>query len=191
MSVAHTVKCITLGMPTLFFGGQPRARAGVDGLARRVLGAASDRLFTLRSEAFGPGQELPGRFSAKGGNLSPPLSWTGVPGTARSLALIVEDPDAPTPKPFVQWLVYSISPLADGFPEGAAHGALEGKNSLMKGGYAGASPPKGDRPHRYHFQLFALDRDLSLPAGLGRGALLAALRDHVLAATECVATFAR
>jgi Raf kinase inhibitor-like YbhB/YbcL family protein len=191
MSMAHTVKCLTLGMPAMFLGGKPRARAGEEGLAFRVLGAATSAGLTLTSEAFAFGDRLLPRFSAEGGNRSPPLSWVGVPAAAKSLVLIAEDPDAPTPKPFVHWMVYGISPLVTGFPEGAANGALEGKNSTMKMGYTGAAPPKGDSPHRYHFQLFALDFDPRLAANLGRRALLDAMQGHVTAAADLVGTYVR
>jgi Raf kinase inhibitor-like YbhB/YbcL family protein len=191
MSMTHAVRCLTLGMPTLLFGGQPKARAGNQGLALNVLGVDTRSDLLVGSSAFGPGQELPPRFSAAGGNRSPPISWSGMPAETRSLALLVEDPDAPTPKPFLHWMVYAISPRVSGFPEGEANGALEGKNSLLKLGYTGAAPPRGDRPHRYHFQLFALRLEPKLPAALGRRALLTALRGQVIAAADCIATFAR
>jgi Raf kinase inhibitor-like YbhB/YbcL family protein len=191
MSLAHTVKCLTLGMPTLVFGGQPGARAGADGLAARGLGARTYPGFELGSPAFLSGERLPARFSAEGGNRSPPLAWTGVPPGTRSLVLVVEDPDAPTPRPFLHWMKYGISPLTDAIPEGGAADGNEGLNSQLQRGYLGAAPPRGDRAHVYHFQLFALDTERRLAGGVGRRAVLAAMKGHVLAVAECTATYSR
>jgi len=154
---------------------------------------------SLQSSAFQEGQPIPERYSADGRNLSPPLSWSGLPNGTRSLALVVEDPDAPGAEPFVHWLLYEIpadtSSLPEGIPPQAGReqlgGALQGQNSTGKIGYFGPRPPKGDPPHHYHFQLYALDADLHLPAGAGRQALRDALSGHELARGELIGTFSR
>jgi len=170
-------------------------RAGVDKLAsRRLAGDAASRA-TLRtldvsSTAFDDGDTLPLAFTSDGASIPPPIAWDNVPDDARSLALVVEDPDAPYPRPFVHWLVYSL-PVAVSSMAAAPAGARQGKNSKLATGYTGAAPPPGHGVHRYHFQLFALDSILELPAGAGRTAVIDAMRGHVLAWGEIVATYQR
>ena len=188
MELSRIVKSLALGMPALIKGGQPGYRAGDEQLALRILAPPAG--LTVLSDTFVTGWPLPATAGADFGNKSPPLRWTSVPEQARSLALIVEDPDAPTVKPFVHWLIWNIDTSVTELKTGARF-AVEGRNSTLRKGFAGAAPPRGDRPHRYHFQLFALDRLLELPAGTGRGKLLAAMRGHVLASGELVGTYAR
>jgi hypothetical protein len=112
---------------------------------------------------------------------------------------MVEDPDAPTPKPFVHWLMYNIPPDLRGIaedvrrenPAASASGALQGKNSNLKLGWTGMAPPKGDTPHHYHFQLFALDKPLDIGAGTGRSVLIDAMAGHVIGRGEVVGTYQR
>ncbi len=121
---------------------------------------------TLSSTAFAGGKPIPRRHSGDGEDLSPPLSWSGVPSSARELALIVDDPDAPTKEPWVHWVIYKIPVGTEGFAEGVppiGHPgypptALQGKNSWGSFGYRGPAPPKGHGVHRYFFKLYALDR---------------------------------
>jgi Raf kinase inhibitor-like YbhB/YbcL family protein len=193
------MKSVTTGMPVLLTGGQPGYRAGNDKLAwsRPDLSAADT--VSVRSDAFENGSNIPRKYSAEEQNISPPLSWSNVPEGAMSLALIVEDPDAPTPNPFVHWLLYNIPADLRALPEDVGHeevaakagGAYQGKNSSLKIGWTGMAPPKGDVPHHYHFQLFALDRQLPLKPGAGRAALLEAMAGHVVARGEIVGTFQR
>ena len=200
MEIGRVLRSATMGMPSLFTGGQPGFRAGDDRLAwfRAELNGAS-RL-SVRSPAFDDGSEIPSKYSADGENISPPLVWSDVPQATGSLALIVEDPDAPTPEPFVHWLLYNIPPEVRQVQENvprelvvAINGgsAMQGKNSSLKIGWTGMAPPKGDTPHHYHFQLFALDRLLSLEAGAGRKALLDAMAGHVLAKGQITGTYQR
>ncbi len=154
----------------------------------------------LQSPAFKQNHLIPRKYTGDGDDVSPELSWSGVPTAARELALIVDDPDAPTPEPWVHWIIYKIPPsitdLADHVPP-ALHvsrpaGALQGKNSWPKGiGYRGPAPPKGHGLHHYHFRLYALDAPLDLKPGADKSELLAAMKGHILAEGELVGTYQR
>ncbi len=150
---------------------------------------------SVESKAFGPQESIPQRYSAYGQGVSPPLSWSNLPRTTRSLVLVVEDPDAPTDAPFVHWLMASIPPTASGVAENASAqaqslpGPLQGENSTGSLGYFGPRPPHGDGPHHYHFQVFALDRELGLQPGFTRRQLLARMEGHVLATGELVGRY--
>ena len=166
-------------------------RAGDDKIAARKLGVTEAiRSIDVRSTAFTDGGSLPVTFTADGAGAAPPITWTNVPDDARSLVLIAEDPDAPFPRPFVHWLVYSL-PVTTSSIESSPAGGREGKNSTLKTGYSPAAPPAGHGMHHYHFQIFALDTVLELGEGAGRSALLDAMRHHVIAWGEIVATYER
>jgi Raf kinase inhibitor-like YbhB/YbcL family protein len=151
------------------------------------------------SDAFKPGQAIPEEFTADGPNVSPPLRWTALPPGTRELAMIVEDPDAPRPEPFVHWVLYKIPAAAGELPGRvpqqaklkAPPGALQGKNSFGKIGYGGPAPPPGHGTHHYHFRLYALDEPLEVREGLDKDALLAAMSDHVLDEGDLVGTYRR
>jgi Raf kinase inhibitor-like YbhB/YbcL family protein len=150
---------------------------------------------SLVSEVFVEAGHIPARYTADGKNESPPLLWAKAPSAALSLALLVEDPDAGTPAPFLHWLVYGISPLRQRLPPGIPPFGVDfieqGLNSTLRRGYTGFAPPRGDRPHRYVFELFALDTPLPVPAGAGRSRVLRAMRGHVCAYGELMGTYAR
>ena len=137
----------------------------------------------LTSSAFRHEGTIPDKYSKEGGNISPPLSWSGVPEKAKSLALIVDDPDAPSGL-FVHWLVYAIPPhlakLGEDLPATAtlADGLRQGRNGFGDIGYGGPRPPSGT--HRYFFHLFALDTELDLAPGARREELDRAIQGHVL-----------
>jgi Raf kinase inhibitor-like YbhB/YbcL family protein len=153
----------------------------------------------LRSPAFADGHTIPRRHTGDGEDLSPPLSWTGLPPRAVKLALIVDDPDAPTSRPWVHWVIYNLPADEQGLVEGippvakppSPAGAVEGKNSWGSVGYRGPAPPKGHGLHRYHFRLFAIGEATDLPEGLDKDTLLAAIRGHVIAQTELIGTYQR
>ena len=149
--------------------------------------------FALTSPAFAPGQPVPTKYTCQGSNVSPPLAWTAPPAGTKSLALIVDDPDAPDPaapqRVFVHWVVYNLPPAAGSQTEGAAlpAGARDGKGDSGRTGYGGPCPPIGR--HRYFFKLYALDTvlpDLGAPT---RSALDAAMKGHVLATAELMGTY--
>jgi Raf kinase inhibitor-like YbhB/YbcL family protein len=152
--------------------------------------------FTLTSSDFASGAEIPGAHTCEGADQSPALAWSGVPAAARSLALIIDDPDAPDPRAprtvWSHWLLYNLPP-ADGAllravtRDALPAGALEGKNDFGRTGYRGPCPPVGR--HRYFHRLFALDvvlPDLHTPA---RPALLQAMRGHILETAELMGTY--
>lgn len=149
-------------------------------------GAARAADIQVTSPAFAPGAPIPREFSSYADNHSPPLSWTAVPG-ARSYALILRDPDAPMGT-FTHWLVWNIPGDVTAMPQDGLYGVVLGKNDAGSVGYFGPHPPYGR--HHYHFQVYALDAALRLPAGAGVGALEAAMRGHVIAQGELIGTFA-
>src|SRR2546428_13593731 len=116
---------------------------------------------TLTSPSFGAKAEIPAVHTCEGADTSPPLEWSGVPGRAKSLALVVDDPDAPDPKAprmtYVHWVLYDIPAELTGIPRGGQTpaGARDGKNDWKKTGYGGPCPPVGR--HRYFFKLYALE----------------------------------
>jgi Raf kinase inhibitor-like YbhB/YbcL family protein len=154
----------------------------------------------MSSPAFAANQPIPTRYAQEGQNVSPPLSWAQLPPGTQELALIVEDPDAPKPEPFVHWVIYKIpgdvSQLIEGIsPEEEKlqlpPGALQGQNSKSDIGYMGPAPPKGHGTHHYHFRLYALDQPLMVDAGLDNKQLLAAMAGHVLQQADIVGTYER
>jgi Raf kinase inhibitor-like YbhB/YbcL family protein len=171
-----------------------RVRPGLD----RLVSAKHARdvpVLSLRSEAFGELEPLPARYTADGEGVSPPLEWAGMPTGTRSLALIVEDADSPTPSPLVHAIAVRISPMLDelapGDLDGHAPGLSIGRNSYMRPGWLPPDPPPGHGVHRYAFQLFALDDDRDVSEHPGRGAFVRMLDGHVLAAGRLIATYSR
>jgi len=154
---------------------------------------------TVCSSAFAEGKTIPRRHTGDGEDLSPPLSWSGVPAAAQELALIVDDPDAPTSEPWVHWVIYKVPVatyvLAEGVPPvfrpDVLPTALQGRNSWNSVGYRGPAPPKGHGVHRYFFKLYALDKALHLVEGLDKARLLRAIKGHVLAEGELMGTYQR
>jgi Raf kinase inhibitor-like YbhB/YbcL family protein len=153
----------------------------------------------VRSHAFEPGAAIPRRHTGDGEDLSPPLSWTGLPPGTRELALIVDDPDAPTPEPWVHWLIGKIPAGLEGIAEGVhgrpnpafPEGAVQGKNSWGTVGYRGPAPPKGHGVHRYFFRLYALDALVSFSPGVDKAGLLRAMQGHILDQGELIGTYER
>ena len=145
----------------------------------------------LTSSAFEPGGEVPCKHTGEGEDISPPLAWSGVPDGTVELALICDDPDAPTPKPWVHWVVYKLPAGTTSLAEGEAGGALEGENDFRLAGYGGPMPPPGHGTHHYHFKLYALDTATELAWGTTKNALLAAMQGHVLAEGELIGTYER
>ena len=151
------------------------------------------------SGAFADGDDIPDAYAAEGQNISPPLDWSDGPEGTQSYVVMMEDPDVSQDPPFVHWLLYNVpagvTRLGEAVPGGPAppkpEGARQGPNEYGSLGYFGPRPPKADPPHAYHFQVFALDRTLSLPFGATRAELLDAMRGHVLAAGEIVGTYER
>jgi Raf kinase inhibitor-like YbhB/YbcL family protein len=145
--------------------------------------------FALESSSFGHAQAIPSRHTCDGEDLSPPLRWTNVPDGTRALALVVDDPDAPSGI-FTHWVAWGLDPAADGLGE-AETAPSEGRNDFGADGYRGPCPPPGHGRHRYAFRLYALDREPELDAGAGKAELERAIEGHVLTIAELVGTYER
>lgn len=140
------------------------------------------------------GTVLPPRFTADGAGISPALTWSGVPEGTAELVLIVEDADAPSPKPLVHLIAYAIPPEDAGVPEGAFSKPTTlavGKNSYLSSSWLAPDPPTGHGPHRYVFQLFALDSLSMLSGSPGRRDVIATLEDKATARGLLLATYER
>lgn len=147
------------------------------------------RSITVTSPAFQDGGSIPERFSCDGTGRSPALRWSGVPGRARELALVVEDPDAGR---FVHWTVLGIPAGTTGIAEGRVPaGAVETENSFGNPGWGGPCPPEGDDPHRYVFAVYATDAPLGLGKDSSPDDVRAALSDHALARGTLTGRFGR
>jgi Raf kinase inhibitor-like YbhB/YbcL family protein len=151
--------------------------------------------FAVRTDAFGNGAGIPAKYTCSGANLSPAVHWSEAPQAAKSLALIVDDPDAPGGT-WTHWVIWDIPAQGAGLPEGVPHdeslssGARQGKNDFGKVGYGGPCPPSG-KQHRYFFRMYALDKVLELMAGSERPDLEDAMKRHILAQAEWMGTFKR
>jgi Raf kinase inhibitor-like YbhB/YbcL family protein len=160
----------------------------------------------LISSAFKQGAKIDKKHTIEGEDASPPLSWAGVPTGTKSLALICDDPDAPSPRkpaadPWVHWILFNIPADVSQLPPGIqrkrapdeVRGARQGVNSWSSDnlGYRGPAPPPGSGRHRYFFKLYALDSELDLNAGANKQQLLEAMTGHVLAEGQLLGTYER
>lgn len=150
----------------------------------------------ISSSAFAHNETIPTQYTCDGQDRSPPLAWSGVPAGARSLVLIVDDPDVPDPaaprRTWVHWLLYNLPPDSTGLAEATQSlppGTREGVNDWGRTGYGGPCPPIGR--HRYFHKLYALDvmlPDLGRP---NKAALERAMQGHILAQAELIGTYSR
>ena len=153
----------------------------------RAEAAAASAAISVSSPSFKDGDRIPPKHSEYADAVSVPLSWSPVKD-ARSYALIVEDPDAKPITPFVHWVAWNIPGDVTSLPEGLQEqdrltlpeGLMQGRNSRNTIGYFGPQPPVGDGPHRYAFQVLALDTVLDLPPGADRDQVLAAAKGHIV-----------
>lgn len=165
--------------------------------APRPAVSTGEALMEIRSPAFAHEGEIPRRHTCDGEDLSPPLAWSGAPAGTASLALIVDDPDAPDPAApkmtWVHWVVADLPADGTGLAEGASGtlpaGAREGRNDWRRTGWGGPCPPVGR--HRYFFKLYALDTRLPHLAAPTKAELERAIEGHVLARAELVGTYRR
>jgi Raf kinase inhibitor-like YbhB/YbcL family protein len=149
--------------------------------------ATGESKISVSSSAFHSGESIPARFTCKGANVNPPLEFQNIPSNAKSLALIVDDPDAPSGL-FTHWLVWNIASTAGQIAEKSMPpGAVQGTNGFGKSGYGGPCPPSGT--HRYFFRVLALDRMLDLKSGAKRAELDKAIAGHVVARGELMGRF--
>ena len=150
----------------------------------------------LKSSAFDNGGTIPSRYTCEGEDISPPLTWTGVPDAAHSLVLIIDDPDAPDPKApqmtWVHWVLCNIPPQVSGLPEAIdtkqlSPGTVEGLNDWKRVGYGGPCPPIGR--HRYFHKLYALDTSLDGLHKPTKATVEAAMEGHIIAQAEFMGTY--
>lgn len=146
---------------------------------------------TVTSPIFKAGKPIPERFSCEGENIPPELRWTGVPPTAKQLAVVLEDPDAPGGT-FVHWLVRGLPPGTASVGRGELPGGAEElETSSGSAGYVGPCPPDGDGTHRYVFQVYALPGPVDLPAGTTPHEAARRIRDAAVASGYYTGTFTR
>jgi hypothetical protein len=160
--------------------------------ANKGLGEKMD--IKLTSTAFQDGGMIPAKYTCDGANVSPPLEWSGASQTAKSLALICDDPDAPG-KTWVHWVVFDLPASRTSLPENVqpqesiAGGGKQGTTDFEKVGYGGPCPPSGT--HRYFFKLYALDTELNLDSKTTKNELLKAMDAHSLAQGELMGKYKR
>jgi Raf kinase inhibitor-like YbhB/YbcL family protein len=174
------------------------------GLAAAALAAAGlfsreNPMFQLSSPAFAPSATIPKQFTCDGRNVSPPLAWSGVPDGTRSIAVIMDDPDAPAGV-WVHWVLYDVSatsagvaenrPKQDSLPDGSKQGPSGGVIEFEAIGYTGPCPPKG-KPHRYVFTAYALDEAPGIGPRAAKSVLLAAMKGKILGQAELVGLYGR
>jgi Raf kinase inhibitor-like YbhB/YbcL family protein len=169
--------------------------SGEDIVIHKVTPRERGRL-EIVSRAIGPDGRIADIYSAYHDNISPPLEWTRMLD-AESFALVVQDPDAPREAPFVHWMIWNIPGDRTGLPQnlptepvlGELGGAVQGRNSVGGFGYFGPRPPAGHGVHRYHFQLFALDKVLPMEPSTPLEELQNALKRDSIAAADLVGTY--
>lgn len=153
-------------------------------------------MLKISSPAFAHNGEIPRRYTCQGEDVSVPLEWSGVPASAKSLALIVDDPDAPDPRAprmtWVHWVLYNIPPTATGLKEAIKpaelpKGTREGLNDWKRTGYGGPCPPIGR--HRYFHKLYALDTVLADLDRPNKAELEQAMRGHIIEKAELIGTY--
>lgn len=150
---------------------------------------------SISSSAFHEGDKIPRKYTCEGEDVSPELTWNKPPEDTISLALLVEDPDAPGGV-FTHWILFNLPTGIMILPQGMAtqnqlpDGSLQGKNDFGKVGYNGPSPPPG-RPHKYQFTLYALDRPLNLKPSVGKKQIVDAMRGHILAQGQIMGIYQR
>ena len=173
-------------------------RPGVEKTVASRYFADVPETIAVESAGFGHGAALPEDFTEDGRKVSPPLAWRNLPAGTRSVALLIEDADSPTPAPLVHAVVLGLPGQGGVLPEGALRSAGSpgqplrlGKNSFMKPEYLPPDPPSGHGPHRYLFQVFALDAAVDPGPEPGRGEVVEAMRGHVLAKGLLIGTYER
>ena len=154
---------------------------------------------TVISSAFKEGEVIPSEYTCAGKNISPELSWSGIPPQAKSLVLICDDPDAPKETPWVHWVVYDLPAHIKNLSKGVsraqlkADGAHEGMTDFDKPGYGGPCPPEGHGVHHYHFNLYAIDKkkiDID-EVDATKEKVLQAIEGHIVAQGHLIGTFER
>jgi Raf kinase inhibitor-like YbhB/YbcL family protein len=191
----HTVKKPSLAWLAGFCALAVLALAACDsGSSTPSAAGGSAQTLTLTSPAFASQQAIPKKYSCDGQGISPPLQWSAPPTGTKSLALIIDDPDAPGGT-FVHWVLYNLPSTTRSLPEGVpgvgdlSDGSKQGRNGSGTIGYTGPCPPYGI--HHYHFKLYALDTALDLVSGADKAQLEKAVDKHVLAYGDLVGTYSK
>jgi Raf kinase inhibitor-like YbhB/YbcL family protein len=161
-------------------------------------GTNINTVFQISSSAFNAGARIPAKYTADGAGISPPLSWDNTPEGTKSLALILDDPDAPIPGGFTHWVLFnipadqlSLSENISSLLETLPNGGMQGSNGAGKLGYRGPAPPLGGGIHHYRFNLYALNRVLDLEPGATKDQLLAAMEGHMVGNAIIVGIYSR
>ncbi|OGN98334.1 MAG: phosphatidylethanolamine-binding protein [Chloroflexi bacterium RBG_13_50_21] len=143
----------------------------------------------ITSSAFNEGDKIPRVYTCDDKNISPPLEWTGIPSDTVSLALIMDDPDAPAGT-WVHWVLYNLPPNLTELEQGKSGGGVDGKNDFNRLGYGGPCPPKGSN-HRYFIKVYALDTLLDLIPGATQAQVESAMRGHILTQGQLMGKYGR
>lgn len=170
--------------------------AAVSGCIKDEGSEADDPAMDVSSLAFEDGAEIPTEYTCDGANSSPPLRISGIPDRTETLAVTVDDPDAPGDT-FVHWLLWNLPAETEQIPQSVPRGpsvsdlgdAVQGTNDRDEVGYSGPCPPESDGPHTYRFFLYALDEDLDLEAGATMDRFEAAIDGRVVAETSLEGTY--
>ena len=179
---------VGIGATVLLVGGYFASQLGRQSPEEGSTMRDMENTFTLTSAAFENGGEIPATYTCDDKNISPPLSWGRVPEGTKSLAFIMDDPDAPSGT-WDHWVMFNIPPSVSGIEEGREPKGVSGKSSFGRGGYGGPCPPSG--VHRYFFHFYALDAELDLPEGASKTEILAATEGHILAQAELMGKYER
>lgn len=148
--------------------------------------------FELKSSAFRNNEPIPGRYTCDGEDVNPLLEIKNAPENAKSLVLIVDDPDATGGVTWDHWLLFNIDPRTQYIAEGSVpSGALQGKNSWGRANYGGPCPPRGAKTHRYMFKLYALDTQLDLPEGASKQEIEKAMEGHIIDRATLIGLYQR
>lgn len=202
LSAAIVVAVVALCPPGADGANAEKDDAGAKKEAPR--GNAQPAKIKVTSPKMSEGKTVAKDFTGDGKDVSPPIAWSGVPKGTVELALICDDPDAPTKDPWVHWLVYNIPASMNGLPEGVPTdaelddpkkhkglvGLRQGLTGWRKPGYRGPAPPPG-KDHHYHFTVYALDAKLNLKAGLSKEQLVKAMDGHIIGKGELVVIYKR
>lgn len=143
----------------------------------------------ITSTAFTEGENIPRLYTCDDQNISPPLAWTGIPTSTTSLAIIMDDPDAPAGT-WVHWVLYNLPPNTTSLEQGKIGLGLDGKNDFNRFGYGGPCPPRGSN-HRYFIKIYALDVELDLKSGASKAQVESAMRGHILVQGQLMGRYGR
>jgi Raf kinase inhibitor-like YbhB/YbcL family protein len=149
----------------------------------------TEMTITITSTAYAEGENIPRIYTCDDQNMSPPLAWTGVPTSTVSLALIMDDPDAPSGT-WVHWVLFNLPANTASLEKGKNGGGMDGKNDFNKIGYGGPCPPRGSN-HRYYVKLYALDKTLELKIGTTKAQVESAMRGHIIAQGQLMGRYSR